>query len=214
MLHAAMNLSPRGSEGAPALPRPLAGDRGGAPAEVEGQGELFEEAAALRPAVRALIACVLGRPFDHPDVEDCAHEALARAFEGRARLRDGEPLRPWVLGIARHVALDALRRKKRDRDRRVATHEGDDGGGAGGASIEAVEDPAPGPEERAASAEQGRRVQAALGLLAGPQREALVAFHVEGQSYQEISRRLGIPLGTVATWIARGRRSLAEALGE
>ncbi len=154
MLHAAMTLSPRGSEGAPALPRPLAVDRAGAPAEVGGRGELFEEAAALRPAVRALIACVLGRPVDHPDVEDCAHEALARAFEGRARLREGEPLRPWVLGIARHVALDALRRKKRDR--RVETDHGGDGEGAGGALIEAVEDPAPGPEERAASAYAAR----------------------------------------------------------
>ena len=86
MLHAAMTALPRGHEAAPALPRPSLGEH---------RAELFDEAAARRPAVRALIACVLGRPVDHPDVEDCAHEALARAFEGRGRLRDGEPLRPW-----------------------------------------------------------------------------------------------------------------------
>lgn len=202
MFHAAMTALPRGHEAAPALPRPSLGEPGH-------RAELFDEAAALRPAVRALIACVLGRPVDHPDVEDCAHEALARAFEGRGRLREGEPLRPWVMGIARHVALDALRRKKRDR----RAESGDDEDGAG-SLVEAVEDPAPGPEERAATAERGRRVQEALDQLSGPQREALIAFHVEGQSYQEIARRMSIPLGTVATWIARGRRSLAEALGE
>lgn len=204
MLHAAMPAP------GPRLPRaPTAASSAGAGDSGHGGGELALP--ALRPAVRALIACVLGRPVDDPDVEDCAHEALARALEGKDRLRDGEPLRPWVLGIARHVALDALRRAKRDR--RAAAPAGDEDDEVG-SPVEVIADPTPGPEERAAGAERARRTQEALAQLAGPQREALLAFHVEGQSYQEIARRLGIPLGTVATWIARGRRSLAEALGE
>ena len=163
----------------------------------------------LRPAVRGLIACVLGRPVDDPDVEDCAQEALARAMEGMERLREGEALRPWVLGIARHVALDALRRARRDRRTAAPGGEGEEGAG-----VEVIADTAPGPEERAAGAQWARRVEEALGKLPQQQREALVAYHVEGQSYQDIARGMGIPLGTVATWIARGRRCLAEALGE
>jgi RNA polymerase sigma-70 factor (ECF subfamily) len=190
---------PLGAAGHPEATLARAGARGG------------DDAAALRPVVRALIACVLGRSANHPDVEDCTHEALARALEGRARLREGEPLRPWVLGIARHVALDALRRTRR-RGRVEAAPGGE--GDTAGSPLDVVQDPAPGPEDRAASAERARRVQVALDRLSGPQREALLAFHVEGQSYQDIARRLEIPLGTVATWIARGRRSLAEALGE
>jgi RNA polymerase sigma factor (sigma-70 family) len=182
-----------------------------APAPLVRVGVPSDEAAALRPVVRAAIACVLGGRVDHPDVEDCTHEALARALEGRDRLRDGEPLRPWVLGIARHVALDTLRRRRRNR-RAEAPH-GDDGE-ASGSVLEAVEDPTPGPEERAAQIERARRIDLALQKLAEPQRRALLAFHVEGLNYQQISRRLDIPLGTVATWIARGRRCLAEALGE
>lgn len=172
---------------------------------------------ALRPAVRALIACVLGRSVDHPDVEDGAHEALARAIEGHARLQEGEPLRPWVLGIARHVALDTLRRERRERrDRQAphATYAASESEEDAASPIDALVDPGPGPEERAALTERARRTQQALAELSAPQREALLAFHVEGQSYQDIARRLGIPLGTVATWIARGRRSLAAALGE
>src|SRR4051812_38330672 len=75
------------------------------------------EAAALRPVVRAVIAAMLRERIDHADVEDCTHETLRRAIEGRARLRDGEAIRPWVVGIARHVALDALRARKRARAR-------------------------------------------------------------------------------------------------
>jgi RNA polymerase sigma-70 factor (ECF subfamily) len=46
------------------------------------------------------------------------------------------------------------------------------------------------------------------------QRDALLLFHGEGLGYQEISTRLGVPLGTVATWITRGRQSMAAALGD
>ncbi|MCC6553245.1 MAG: RNA polymerase sigma factor [Polyangiaceae bacterium] len=191
-----MPMTARGPE---AAPPPTIGALSGFP----------DEAAALRPVIRATIACVLGEPADHPDVEDCAHEALARAIEGRARLREGEPLRPWVLGIARHVALDALRRRRRARRVEGAPAREDEG-----APAEQIEDPGPSPEERAASLERAQRLQGALARLTEPQREALLAFHVEGLNYQQIARRLEIPLGTVATWIARGRRSLAEALGE
>src|SRR3954447_16782576 len=85
--------------------RPLPGDPFG------------EEVAALRPLVRAVIAATLSANRDDADVEDCAHETMRRALEGRARLRAGDPLRPWVTGIARHVALDMLRARKRARAR-------------------------------------------------------------------------------------------------
>jgi RNA polymerase sigma-70 factor (ECF subfamily) len=45
----------------------------------------------------------------------------------------------------------------------------------------------------------------------GP-RNALQLFHMEGLSYQEIAGRLEVPLGTVATWVTRGRKAMAEAL--
>jgi RNA polymerase sigma-70 factor (ECF subfamily) len=166
------------------------------------------EAAALRPVVRAVVACVLGQGKDHPDVEDCTHETLRRALEGRARLREGEALRPWVLGIARHVAIDARRRRRRDRLAEPAA------GDEVEAMVERLVDPAPAPDERAASTEQARRIAGALQILSAPQREAMLLFHVEGEGYQRIAERLGVPIGTVATWLARGRRSLAEALAE
>jgi RNA polymerase sigma factor (sigma-70 family) len=170
-----------------------------------------EDTASLRLVVRSVVANVLGLGQSHPDVEDCAHEALSRAIEGRERLRPGEPLRPWVVGIARHVALDALRRKKRDRQWTVADHRDDD---TDTPLLDRVADPMPGPEERASTAERAVRIETALAKLPAEQKQALVLFHLEGLKYQAIATRLGVPMGTVATWIARGRKSIAEALGE
>jgi RNA polymerase sigma-70 factor (ECF subfamily) len=171
-----------------------------------------EETAALRPVVTAVVACVLGERKDHPDVEDCTHEALSRAIEGRSRLREGEPLRPWVIGIARHVALDALRQRKKARREEAPAGAGDED--TAPAWLDLVPDPGPGPEERTASAERAARLERALGKLPEEQRRAMLMFHVEGLGYQEIAGRLEVPLGTVATWLSRGRRVVAEAVGE
>lgn len=171
-----------------------------------------EETAALRQIVVAVVACVLGERRDHPDVEDCTHEALSRAFAGHSRLRDGEPLRPWVIGIARHVALDALRGRKRAR--RYEAQEPTSASDSAPAWLDWVPDPTPGPEERTASAQRVVRLEKALATFPDEQRRALMMYHVEGVGYHDIAKRLGVPLGTVATWIARGRRLLAESVGE
>lgn len=164
----------------------------------------LETAEELRPAVRSLIARLLRRGREHPDVEDCTHEAFRRALEGRARLKPEMPLRPWLLGIARHVAIDLLRTQRRRAPRELA--DGDS------SAVEQLIDPAPGPDARLEDAERAQRVQQALDELDDAARRALLLFHVEGLAYREIAERLDVPLGTVCSWIARGRRSLAAVL--
>ena len=205
MLQAAMPSSERGVVMAPAV----TGHDGGRPPG-PAVGAFANETAALQPVVQAVIACVLGERRDHPDVEDCAAETLRRALEGRSRLRDGEPVRPWLLGIARHVAIDARRRRRRERARGEPPSPYEDAEPL----VDRLPDPAPAPDERAASTEQARRIAAAMEGLARPQREAMMMFHVEGEGYQQIADRLGVPIGTVATWLSRGRRTLADALVE
>ena len=166
--------------------------------------------AELRPHVRAVVAAVMGVGRDHPDVDDCSHEALRRALEGRDRLRAGEPLRPWVTGIARHVALDALRARKRQRDRTAVVREGEDGPQD---PLDRVADTAPSAFERLSDARRREAVVQAMSALPDGQRRALTMFHMEGLQYQEIAARLGVPLGTVATWVMRARKSVAAAVG-
>jgi RNA polymerase sigma-70 factor (ECF subfamily) len=163
---------------------------------------------SYRPAVRALIAHVLGVGLSHADVEDCTSEALRRALEGYARLQPGAALRPWLLGIARHVALDARRARVRARRR-------DAGGSADDERepLDQVEAEQPDPHEQAVLAERTVRVQQAFGLLPTAQRQAL-SLHAEGLSYRAIASELNVPIGTVCTWIARGRQTLARVLDE
>jgi RNA polymerase sigma-70 factor (ECF subfamily) len=166
-----------------------------------------EDWSALRLIVRAVVARTLNVPVSHADVEDCASETMRRAIEGRARLKEGEPLRPWVIGIARHVALDAIRARKRQRDRHVEP--APDSSSSVVDVADRIPDSKPGPFERVASARDAQTVRAALAKLPDGARRALELFHVEGLTYPEIAKEMGVPLGTVATWILRGRKALA-----
>src|ERR1700679_1934195 len=173
--------------------------------------DFAREAASLRPLVRAVVASIVREPIDHPDVEDCTNETLRRALEGHERLREGEALRPWVVGIARHVALDALRARKRARARDAGSGTGEDGELLA-PLVERLPDTADDPFERVAKARRDATVRTAIEALPDGQRKALTMFHLEGLGYQEIAERLDVPLGTVATWVMRGRKAVATAV--
>lgn len=167
-----------------------------------------EQAAELRPVVRAVVACVLRERPDHADVEDCTSEALRRALESTSQARG--PVRPWVLGIARHVALDALRARQKQRARNVDVPE--DAPSSTTAVVDRLIDPAATADEQIELAERAACVRRVMAKLPDGPRKALEMFHLEGLAYQDIAKKMNVPLGTVATWVTRGRKALAEAL--
>jgi RNA polymerase sigma-70 factor (ECF subfamily) len=171
-----------------------------------------QEMVPLMGAVRAVAAAVLRLRQEDPDVQDCTSETLRRAMEGRSRLRAGEPVRPWMLGIARHVALDMLRARKRHgllRDHAYG-NDGDDGI----SRTETIPDEGAAPDELLDQARTRQQIKSAMSALPEPMAMALMKFHIDGRSYQEIAEEMKVPLGTVATWVTRGRKTLAERLGQ
>ena len=131
------------------------------------------------------------------DAEDLAQDTFVRAFVHFERFDPERPVLPWLIAIARRLCLDLLRRRK-------VMLEAD--------AMPAGPPPAPGPESEAASREQLGRLERALdGLDEGP-REAIVLFHIEGMSYRDIAATLEVPMGTVMTWLHRGRAQLKKAV--
>jgi RNA polymerase sigma-70 factor (ECF subfamily) len=153
---------------------------------------LHAQAGELRPLVRAVVACVLRERPDHADVEDCTNETLRRAFESQSQARG--PMRPWVLGIARHVALDTLRARQRQRTRNADFPESASSSTA--AVIDRLVDPGAAADEQIELAERAARVRRVMQRLPDGPRTALELFHLQGLAYQEISTRMGVPLGT------------------
>ena len=132
-----------------------------------------------------------------PHAEDLAQETFVRAFVHFERFDPERPLLPWLLAIARRLCLDRLRRERVMVD--VQT-------------MPVAVDPTPSPERRAALREQVSQLERALAQLDEGPREAIVLFHVEEMSYRDIAAALDVPIGTVMTWLHRGRAQLKRAV--
>jgi RNA polymerase sigma-70 factor (ECF subfamily) len=63
-----------------------------------------------------------------------------------------------------------------------------------------------------ASRELGGEIEAAINRLRPEYRSCILLRHVEGRAYEEIADILGLPLGTVKTYIHRARNELRVML--
>ena len=137
--------------------------------------------------------------------EDATQEAFLSAFRGIERYRGGS-FRAWLMRIAANACYDALRRRKRRPADSLDALVDDPAGSL------ALPDPGETPEEHALRRELARELEAALASLPPEERLAVLLCDVQGLSYPEIGRALGVPLGTVKSRIARGRARLRERL--
>lgn len=130
-------------------------------------------------------------------LEDVVQAVFLDVWTHAARFDRGRGgVRPWLLGLAHHKAVDLVRAQERHRVRRA--HE---------ELLEGHVDAAPTPKELAADADAGRQLRAAVAGVAAPQREVVELCFLAGLSQREAAARLGIPLGTVKT---RSRRAVLE----
>jgi len=53
-----------------------------------------------------------------------------------------------------------------------------------------------------------------LSLLPDKQRQVLMLFYIEDKSYGEVALLLDLPVGTIKTYLHRGRKTIASLLQE
>ncbi len=121
--------------------------------------------------------------------EDLYQETWMKVHSARKSHRPGEPVLPWLYGIARHVAADSRRRYARHRRRIDATQAVVHSLGADGGHAQA-----PDAEVRAETSEI---LQAAMADLPDKQREALILLKVEGLSVVEAAKAAGTTPGAL-----------------
>ncbi len=136
---------------------------------------------------------------DEHAAEDVVQEAFLRAARYFASFRGGDG-RVWVLSVVRRTAYDWL--AKRRAQATVAFHE----------ELHDRGNDSDNPEALALRECDQARVREALEELPPPLREVVVLRELEGLSYREIAALAEVPLGTVMSRLARGRRQLQARL--
>src|SRR5258707_15055453 len=69
-------------------------------------------------------------------------------------------------------------------------------------------------DQRVQEQEAQRDLDRAVAALPVRYREVIALFHVQHLSYAEIADALGVPMGTVMTWLHRARKQLKDSLSE
>lgn len=161
--------------------------------------------AALEEVYRATSVKLFGICYrilgDRKEAEDALQDVYVNLWR-RADRFDPERASPisWLAVFARNRAIDRLRSGRVQRD---------------AAPIEAaaeVADAAPLADDLLIDAERKARVHHCLGTLDDNQRDNIRAAFFDGRTYAELAEAVGVPLGTMKSWIRRGMQRLKTCL--
>ena len=140
---------------------------------------------------------------DEHEAHDLVQETVLKALRARSQLR-GDSARPWLMSILRNAFFSARRAPGEHREDHVEYDEALHGDAGVSQALD--------PELLAARRNDRDAVNAALARLPAAYREVIVLKEIEEMSYKDIAHVAGIPIGTVMSRLARGRRLLASNL--
>ncbi len=145
------------------------------------------------PMVLRVARRVLGRVHDAEDVFQATFLLLAR--KARA-IRKRASVGSWLHGVAHRLALRARAQARLRQERERQAAERPAGGAASGQAWRELQD----------------LLDTELRRLPAKHREALVVCYLEGATQEDAARRLGVPLGTLRSRLARARALFQKRL--
>lgn len=174
-----------------------------------GQDAAYRE--LVRRYERPIFSLVYRMVRDRELAEDLAQETFVKALNAIESYRPEFKFSSWIFKIANNAAIDHLRRRELD------TLSLD--GSPHAETPEAIEATALQIGDRQETAleevearELGGEIETAISRLRPEYRSCILLRHVEGRAYEEIAEILGLPLGTVKTYIHRARNELRLSL--
>ncbi len=139
----------------------------------------------LRRYARALVG-------DRYAADDLVQDTLERAWNKLHLWRQGSDMRAWLFAIMHNVFVNQARSRRQDIERHMEELPIIAVRGTQGQQLELIE------------------VDRALRALPPDQREVLLLVAVEQLTYEETSRALEVPIGTVMSRLSRGRERLRQ----
>jgi RNA polymerase sigma-70 factor (ECF subfamily) len=160
-----------------------------------GEMEAFEELyGRTLPMIRGYL---LALTRDSARAADLVQECFLQVHRSRHTYDPALPVKPWLIGIARHVRLTDSRRRFRLLAREPV-------------GLDAIPE-LPVPAEMDGWADREVLVSA-LAALPADRREALVLHHIYGLSFREIARVVGTSEGGARIRASRAMTELRERL--
>lgn len=148
---------------------------------------------SYRLPVYKLAYRILGREMD---AEDATQEAFIRAYYKLDTYHPSRSFRSWLFAITAHLCIDQLRRESRVEAKTAQLY------------TTSVSPWA--PDSDLMKREGIAEIQVWISQLPLHYRKLTFLHYWEGMTYQQISERVGLSVGTVKTRLYRARRQLAR----
>lgn len=160
--------------------------------------ELYDRYAKL---VWSLIVAIVR---DTAAAEDLTEETFLRVWNRVHAFDAGRgAIGPWLLAIARNLAIERLRSRNARMDR-------------GAADLDIREHPFlfVDMEREVLNADHPKAIRSAMAKLSPDRRKAIELAYYEGLSQAQIAERLGEPPEAVKTWLRAATKQIREELGQ
>jgi RNA polymerase sigma-70 factor (ECF subfamily) len=160
--------------------------------------------------VRCLLAIVTRLLRDPSWAEEVLQEAYVGIWNSAPNYSPlkAQPM-TWLMTIARHKAMDALRSTTSERETMVRRSINDDDEDD---TLTRVPDEAAGPLQRLIERIDSARLRHCLQTLDPAQRQAIALAFYDGLTHSELAAHMRQPLGTVKAWVRRGLERLKPCL--
>jgi RNA polymerase sigma-70 factor, ECF subfamily len=152
---------------------------------------------ALSGAAFAFVQHRLDNPHE---AEAVVVETMYEVWRVAGQFSGGSLVKTWVLGIARHKLLDALRKRGSQRHEDIDDH------------AEALADHSASVFDQLADRQQAEWVAQCMARLGDEHRESLHLLFYEGMSVAEIAEIQGVPDGTVKTRVFHAKKKIKACL--
>ena len=167
--------------------------------------ERFEK--EFLPHLEALHSFAFHLCYNEEDADDLVQETFLKAFRFIDKFEEGTNEKAWLFEILKHAYINQYRKESKrttrlDNEDVAVYNEEEEGQVSGYYDL----------REDVFEKMIGDEVSTALNLLPEEFRTVILLCDIEGFSYEEISKIIDIPIGTVRSRLFRARNMLKEKL--
>ena len=163
---------------------------------------------------RKVYSIALGMLKDKEEARDVAQEAFIKVYKYLDHFKGDSSFYTWIYRITVNICIDVIRKRGSSKgehiefDETIANDTAEANIGALGTRL------GTNPQKSMLRKELAEKIQAALAEVPEKHRAILLLREVEGMSYEDLSRTLGIPKGTVMSRLFHARLKVQKILNE
>lgn len=179
-------------------------------ARIKSKNDQLAYATLLERYRKSLYFTVLKMVNNRDDAEDLTMQAFSKAFKNLDNYDLNYAFSTWLFKIATNNTIDFIRKK---RLKTTSLDRGMNNDEEGGDSFsQMIKDDKLDPEETMVRQQRNKLMKAVVDTLDEKYRELIQLRYYEELKYDEISKRLSLPVGTVKVRLSRAKALLAGIL--